>query len=49
MVFAYDIYLAIVMPVELVIIHGVEIAADSFIYSWILIKVLYPNNKMVGN
>lgn len=46
MVFAYDIYLAIVMPVELVIIHGVEIAADSFIYSWILIKILYPNNKM---
>lgn len=49
MVFAYDIYLAIVMPVELVIIHGVEIAADSFIYSWILIKILYPINKMAEN
>lgn len=49
MVFAYDIYLAIVMPVELVIIHGVEIAADSFIYSWILIKILYPDNKMAEN
>ena len=47
MVFAYDIYLAIVMPFELVIIHGIEIAADSFIYSWILIKILYPNNKIV--
>ena len=45
MVFAYDIYLAIVMPFELVIIHGIEIAADSFVYSWILIKILYPNNK----
>jgi hypothetical protein len=40
MVFAYDIYLAIVMPVELVIIHGFEIAADSFIYSWILVKIV---------
>ena len=46
MVFAYDIYLAIVMPVELVIIHGIEIAADSFVYSWILIKILYPKNKI---
>jgi len=47
MVFAYDIYLAIVMPLELVIIHGIEIGADSFIYSWILISILYPNNKIV--
>jgi hypothetical protein len=42
MVFAYDIYLAIVMPLELVIIHGIEIVADSFIYSWILINIFYP-------
>lgn len=42
MVFAYDIYLAIVMPLELVLIHGIEIALDSFIYSLILIYILYP-------
>ncbi len=53
MVFAYDFYLAIVMPVELVLIHGVEIFLDSFIYSWILIKILNPkygheNNTMTN-
>jgi len=47
MVFAYDIYLAIVMPFELVFIHGIEIAADSFIYSWVLIRLLYHKKEMV--
>ncbi len=42
MVFAYDIYLAIVMPFELVIIHGIEIMADSFVYSFILVNLLWP-------
>ncbi len=41
MVFAYDIYLAIVMPLNLVLIHGIEIFAVSFVYSWILVKILW--------
>lgn len=41
MVFAYDIYLAIVMPFELVMIHGIEILADSFVYSLILVNLLW--------
>jgi len=41
MVFAYDIYLAIVMPFALVIIHGIEIMADSFVYSLILVNLLW--------
>ncbi len=40
MVFAYNIYLAIVMPVECVLIHGIEILADSFVYSRLLLKIL---------
>jgi len=42
MVFAYDIYLAIQMPLQLLLIHGIEILADSFIYAWIIVKLLYP-------
>jgi hypothetical protein len=45
MVFAYDLYLAIVMPYELVFIHGIEVAADSFIYSWVLIIILYHKKE----
>jgi hypothetical protein len=44
MVFAYDIYLAIVMPFELVMIHGIEILADSFVYSLILVNILWQKN-----
>lgn len=44
MVFAYDIYLAIDMPFELVMIHGIEILADSFVYSLILINILWQKN-----
>jgi len=40
-VFAYDIYLAIIMPFELVMIHGIEILADSFVYSLILVNILW--------
>jgi hypothetical protein len=46
MVFAYDMYLAIAMPIELVLIHGIEIAADSFIYSWLLVKLLSPKKGL---
>ncbi len=49
MVFAYDFYLAIVMPIELVLIHGVEILLDSFVYSWVLIKILNNRNETVAN
>jgi len=44
MVFAYDIYLAIVMPFELVMIHGIEILADSFVYSLIIVNILWQKN-----
>jgi hypothetical protein len=40
MVFAYDIVLAIEMPVELVIIHGIEILGDSLVYSWIFVRLI---------
>ena len=42
MVFAYDIVLAIEMPVELVLIHGIEILFDSFVYSWIFVMLFVP-------
>jgi hypothetical protein len=42
MVFAYDIVLAIEMPVELVIIHGIEILGDSLVYSWIFVRLIVP-------
>lgn len=41
MVFAYDIVLAIEMPTKLILIHGVEILLDSFVYSWLVVKLLY--------
>ena len=42
MVFAYDIVLALQMPVELIIIHGIELLFDSFIYAWIFVKLMKP-------
>lgn len=47
MVFAYDLYLAILVPVELIIIHGIEIAADSFLYSWVMVALLYPKTNVL--
>ena len=41
MVFGYDIVLAIQMPQELLLIHGVEILLDSFVYAWIFVKILW--------
>ena len=49
MVFAYDFYLAIVMPIELVLIHGIEILFDSFVYSWVLIKILNTRDETMAN
>ena len=49
MVFAYDFYLAIVMPIELVLIHGIEILLDSFVYSWVLIRILNTRGEIAAN
>ena len=46
MVFAYDIYLAIAMPMQLVLVHGLEILADSFVYSWILVRLFCPEKPI---
>jgi hypothetical protein len=32
------------MPFELVMIHGIEILADSFVYSLILVNILWQKN-----
>jgi len=40
-VFAYDIVLAYQLPFELVAVHGLEILLDSFVYSWIIVTLLY--------
>lgn len=47
MVFAYDFYLALVMPVELILIHGVEILLDSYVYAWVLVMLIYPTQDSV--
>ncbi len=41
MVFGYDIVLAIKMPWQLVLIHGLEILLDSFVYAWIFVGLLW--------
>jgi hypothetical protein len=38
-VFAYDIVMAIRMPVVLVVVHGVEVLADSLAYAWVLFRL----------
>ena len=41
MVFCYDIVLAYQLPFKLVIIHGLEILLDSFVYAFVFVKLLY--------
>ncbi len=45
MVFVYDIVLAYQLPIELVLIHGVEILFDSMVYSWVIVRLLYTNQS----
>jgi hypothetical protein len=39
-VYGYDLVLANQYPLVLRVTHGVEILADSFVYSWLLVKLL---------
>ena len=41
-VFAYDFVLAIQVPVFLVVVHGIEILADSLAYAWALVFFFCP-------
>lgn len=43
---AYDFVLAYRVPVVLVVVHGLEVLASSFVYSWILVAVLARDGRM---
>ena len=44
-VFGYDLVLAVELPSKLLIVHGIEILLDSFVYSWVLITCLRLKNE----
>jgi len=41
-VMMYDVVLAYEVPVVLIVTHSVEVLADSFVFSWIAVRLLAP-------
>lgn len=41
-VMAYDVVLACQIPPKLMLIHGIEVLIKSFVYGWVLVKLLHP-------
>lgn len=48
-VMAYDVVLAYQVPLKLIITHGMEMLIKSFIYGWLLVKLLAPDITPVEN
>ncbi len=46
LIYSYDIVLAYKLPIELLVIHGIEILMDSFLYSIIFVKYLWKPIKL---
>lgn len=44
-VYAYDIVLAYQLPAILLVVHGIEILCDSFVYSWLTARLLYVESE----
>jgi hypothetical protein len=44
-VFAYDMVLAVQMPVILTLVHGIEVLIDSLVYTLAIVFLLMPDNR----